>query len=132
MALYCSIALTAFGLRSGPANPVRRLASSISATTPDVTPAAMLVPLSSRNCLPLCDFTRSFESRFARNELENESDASRLPGATTSGFANPSYHVGPRELYGATTSSSRTIVLKVDAAPTVMADGALPGDVTPP
>ena len=39
------------------------------------------------------------------------------PGATTSGFANPSYHDGPRELYGATRSSSRDTVSKcVDGA----------------
>ena len=35
----------------------------------------------------------------------------RVPGATTSGFTAKSYLVGPRELYGATLSSSRVIVL---------------------
>jgi hypothetical protein len=48
-----------------------------------------------------------------------------------SGLAKPSYQEGPRELYGATTSSSRRTVFCVMAAPTQMADGALHGDVTP-
>src|SRR3954463_12973076 len=53
------------------------------------------------------------------------------PGATTTGLAKPSYHEGPRELYGATRSSPRATVSNVFTAPTVMADGALPGDATP-
>ena len=44
-ALYCSIALTAFGVSLTPGWFVR-LASSINDTTPLTTPAAMLVPLS--------------------------------------------------------------------------------------
>ena len=40
--------------------------------------------------------------------------------------------LGPRELYSATVSSSRVLVPWVRVAPTVMADGALPGDVMPP
>ena len=59
------------------------------------------------------------------------SDTRDNPGATTSGFANASYHVGPRELNGATRSSSRVSLLFVLLAPAVMADGALPGDVSP-
>ena len=59
------------------------------------------------------------------------SDASLWPGAIRSGFAKPSYHDGPRELYGATTSSLRAAVFCVFAAPTQIADGALQGDVMP-
>ena len=54
------------------------------------------------------------------------------PGATTSGFASASYQVGPRELKSATMSSTRARVWNVCAAPTVMADGALPGELMPP
>src|SRR5687768_12751837 len=39
--------------------------------------------------------------------------------------------VGPRELYPATVSSSRLTVFHVFSAPTVIAAGELPGDVTP-
>ena len=53
----------------------------------------------------------------------------RCPGATTSGFAAASYQVGPRELYDATRSSRGDAVFIVSSAPTVIADGALPGDV---
>ena len=59
------------------------------------------------------------------------SEMSHWPGATTSGFANPSNHVGPRELYAATRSSCRDTVSAVVDTPTVMADGELPGDVMP-
>ena len=48
-----------------------------------------------------------------------------------SGLANASYQLGPRELNGATWSSDRTGVPCVSRAPTVMADGALPGEVMP-
>ena len=48
-----------------------------------------------------------------------------------SGLAKASYHVGPRELNVATSSSDLTAVPCVNRAPTVMADGALPGEVTP-
>ena len=48
-----------------------------------------------------------------------------------SGFARPSNQDGPRELYGATVSSIRVAVPFVSSAPTVMADGALPGDAMP-
>ena len=54
------------------------------------------------------------------------------PGATRSGLGSASYHVGPRELYGATTSSAREIVLFVSSAPTVIADGAFAGLRMPP
>src|SRR5271154_1573253 len=53
------------------------------------------------------------------------------PGATTSGFGNALYHVGPRELYDAIASSLRVTVLFVSTAPTVTADGALPGERMP-
>jgi hypothetical protein len=58
-------------------------------------------------------------------------DSRRCPGATTSGFANASYQVGPRELKSETRSSVRAVVPKVREAPTVIAEGALPGDVIP-
>src|SRR5207247_6507816 len=54
------------------------------------------------------------------------------PGATRSGFASPSIQVGPRELYTGIVSSPRPTVPCVLSAPTVIADGALPGDVMPP
>jgi hypothetical protein len=56
---------------------------------------------------------------------------SAWPGAMTSGLMRPSYHVGPRELNFATSSSSRLALALWRAAPIVSADGALPGDVTP-
>src|SRR5207248_10756510 len=56
---------------------------------------------------------------------------SACPGATTSGFANPSYQVGPDELYGATRSSLLIAVSNGLLAPTVIASGALPGEVMP-
>src|SRR5258705_13710834 len=58
-------------------------------------------------------------------------DTSACPGATTSGFAKPSYQVGPDELYGAIRSSLLIAVSKVLLAPTVIASGALPGEVMP-
>jgi hypothetical protein len=60
------------------------------------------------------------------------SDTNAWPGATMSGFAWPSYHAGPRELHGATSSSRREIVSIVMSDPTVIADGAVPGDAMPP
>ena len=56
------------------------------------------------------------------------SETSLWPGAMMSGFANASYHVGPRELYEGMVSSDRASVCFVSSAPTVMADGALPGE----
>jgi hypothetical protein len=53
------------------------------------------------------------------------------PGATTSGLAMPSYQDGPRELKLVTRSSARRSVPKVFEAPTVIADGALPGEAMP-
>src|SRR5918912_1109141 len=49
-----------------------------------------------------------------------------------SGFTARSYRVGPRELYVVTASSDRVTVPNVFNAPTVIADGELPGDVMPP
>ena len=43
----------------------------------------------------------------------------------------PAHHVGPRELYGATRSSVRVFVSNVLTDPTVIAEGALPGDRMP-
>ena len=54
-----------------------------------------------------------------------------VPGATTSGFTKPSNHVGPRDEKSGITSSVRVVVCRVSIAPTVIADGALPGDVRP-
>src|SRR5687768_13046872 len=56
----------------------------------------------------------------------------RVPGATTSGLTAMSNRVGPRELYGATTSSDRSRVPLVSTAPTVSAAGEFPGEVIPP
>ena len=53
------------------------------------------------------------------------------PGASTSGLAKPSYHVGPRELKADAVSSRRSAVPCTSRLPAVMADGALPGDVMP-
>ena len=54
------------------------------------------------------------------------------PGATTSGFAKPSNQEGPRELKGSMRSSALMTVLRGFIEPTVMADGALPGEAMPP
>ena len=56
---------------------------------------------------------------------------SAWPGARTSGLMVPSYQVGPRELNGETSSSSRAPVPFVRSEPTVNADGALPGELMP-
>ena len=55
----------------------------------------------------------------------------RCPLTTTSGLAKPSYHVGPRELYGATASCVIVWLPRASTDPTLIADGALPGDVIP-
>src|SRR2546421_260101 len=70
-------------------------------------------------------------NEYHRYEVTSASDGSLWPGAITSGFAKPSYHDGPLELYGATVSSPRVTVFSVFAAPTQMAEGALHGEVTP-
>src|SRR5262245_59435766 len=103
------------------------------ATTPLVTAAAMLVPLKRRY---RASFSPGAETRLVASCLYSEpaiaaSETSAWPGATMSGFARPEYHAGPRELYGATASSKRDTVFCVFSAPTVMTDGALPGDVIP-
>ena len=56
----------------------------------------------------------------------------RVPGATTSGLTARSYLVGPRELYGAIVSSDVSALPFASIAPTVIAYGELPGEVTPP
>ena len=106
-------------------------ACSMSATTPLVTPVAMLDPLMARSDWPLFAVTWLVLSNLYRYDETLAADVRLWPGATTSGLANASNHAGPRELYGATTSSSRVVVFRVIAAPTVIADGALPGDVIP-
>ena len=76
--------------------------------------------------------SRERPGRPASTDEGASDDSMAAPGATRSGFAMPSYHVGPRELNAAMRSSERFSVPAVCAAPTVMADGALPGDVMPP
>jgi hypothetical protein len=71
-------------------------------------------------------------SCIARRRLPTAAtDRTFSPGATTSGFRNPSYHVGPRELNAETRSSSREIVSNMFVDPLVIAEGALPGDAMP-
>ena len=65
----------------------------------------------------------------ARYDPSASADASRLPGATTSGFSTRSNSVGPREDYFATVSSDRFTVSCMSTAPTVSAAGSLPGEV---
>ena len=98
------MALTRFGgQRLLPVEAVLLCASTTSATTPLATPAAMLVPLSTSSGWPFLDVARLVGSVLYRYDDALASDASLCPGATTSGLAKPSYHDGPRELYGATT-----------------------------
>src|SRR5262245_9192588 len=94
-ALTCSIALSA--LTGGAAPNLTRACSISSATLPLTTPAAMLVPLSFRCGRPLI-VTR--DSGYWRYNVcaTSADDTSCWPGATTSGFAYASIHVGPREL----------------------------------
>src|SRR3954471_23752823 len=105
-------------------------ACSISATTPLVTPVLMLVPLRISSASPFLIFPDASAWLYSV-EPTAASDASLWPDATKSGFASPVYHAGPRELYGATTSSVREIDPCVITAPAVIASGALPGDVMP-
>src|SRR4051812_38457461 len=91
----------------------------------------MLDPLNCRNCWLFFALTRPPCTSLKRYDEIFVSEDNLCPGATTSGLTKASNHVGPRELYGATTSSPRVVVSCVIAAPTVIADGALPGDVTP-
>src|SRR4026209_530034 len=99
--------------------------------TPVETAALMLVPLSVSRRSPFLTLPAATAALESVDPIA-ASDARRWPGATTSGLASASYHVGPRELYGATTSSWRVTVFCVITAPTVMAECALPGDVMPP
>src|SRR5688572_11642576 len=98
------------------------------ATTPDATPVAMLEPLKRRY-----GATRSRRSSFSYSLLlELPIETSPWPGASTSGLMRPSYHVGPRELNGDTSSSERSRFLFDRSDPTVSAEGALPGELIPP
>ncbi len=76
--------------------------------------------------------TRRSGNVVARYENGDAVDVIRRPGATTSGFTNPSNTVGPRELKSATTSSERNAVPLVSTAPTVMTAGSLAGERTLP
>jgi hypothetical protein len=93
----------------------------------------MLVPLRRRYLLygSVLVETRALGSVWYRVFPDQVTAVSAWPGATTSGFVNPSYHVGPRELYAVMASSDRVVVPLVSNAPTVIADGALPGDAMP-
>ncbi len=91
----------------------------------------MLVPDSFRNALPDSPVTTRPGYEAASALPGASSDGSMWPGATTSGLTRPSYHVGPRELYRDSRSSPRSAVPSWSNAPTVMAEGALPGDVMP-
>src|SRR5215468_6475480 len=73
------------------------LASSSSAITPVATAAAMLVPVKSRSGMP-STVSCGYVGLFASVEPGTASENRFTPGAITSGFARPSYHVGPREL----------------------------------
>src|SRR6185436_20051669 len=126
--VYCSSALTAFGVRFGSACNIR-------ATVPDTTGAAMLVPLKLRygsEAVAIAparrnsDFVESIVLPAAAIETVP------VPGAMRSGFAVQSRYVGPRELNGATASSVRSGVPLVVDAPTVITHGALAGALMPP
>src|SRR5262245_47999159 len=65
-------------------------------------------------------------------EFGASSEIILLPGAARSGLALLSYLVGPLDEYVVTLSSSREAVPKVLVAPTVIANGELPGDAMPP
>src|SRR5262245_48248115 len=102
----------------------------MTAMRPETTPADMLVPFSLRNLVvPVLVTSDGYSVSSVLPDASFEISA--CPGARMSGLPMPSYHVGPRELKGATRSSPREIVPLVTAAPTVMADGALPGDAMP-
>src|SRR5690349_16984129 len=104
-----------------------RLASMTSATTPLATAAAMLVPLSLMyGAISVCSCELPY-----RVVVGSLMAISAWPGATTSGLTCEVYHVGPRELKSDTSSSERVAVALVRRAPTVSADGALPGEVMP-
>src|SRR5688572_12972245 len=98
------------------------------ATTPEVTPVAMLEPLKRRY-----GATGSRRSSFSYSVLiEVPIETRPWPGASTSGLMRPSYHVGPRELNRDTSSSERSRFRLDRSEPTVSADGALPGELIPP
>src|SRR5918911_1824041 len=116
------MAFTAFGVSLG-------FACSISATVPDTTGAAMLVPLRLRYGSDAVDTVPA--TRYAAFVASRVLPAASIetipvPGATRSGFAAQSRYVGPRELKLATTSSPRCGVPWVLVAPTVSTHGALP------
>src|SRR5262245_47838117 len=97
MAVNSRMALTRCGV-SG-LEKVLRFASSTSAATPLAMAVAMLVPLRRKNRTesPATVMRRSGRSLYRELPIA-AADTSPLPGATRSGFASPSYHVGPREL----------------------------------
>src|SRR6185436_5490635 len=104
----------------------------MSETTPLTTPAAMLVPLSFVSLQVPLVLINPPGYLDAIAQLLGTSETRCDPGATMSGFWKPSYHVGPRELYQAISSSLREGVWCVSRAPTVIAPGEFAGDVIPP
>src|SRR5215212_1374852 len=95
----------------------------------------MLVPLSDRYGLaprPSEPSTRYSALAKYRELPAAASDMVPVPGATRSGLAAKSIHVGPAELYGAIWSSARVTVPSVEDAPTVRTHGEFPGAVMPP
>src|SRR5262249_59513522 len=128
-AVYWRIAFTAFGVSRG-------LASSISATVPDTTGAATLVPLrlmyglyQSEGLFPAIRLAGLVCASVLNGSVV---DSMPTPGAIRSGLAAKSIHDGPRALKMPIVSSERAAVPAWLAAPTVSTHGALPGDVMPP
>src|ERR671911_534804 len=97
------------------------------ATRPETAPVAMLEPFSFRY-FDVPSWMTSQGYSIARVLPSTSFEIMAWPGATMSGFAMASNHDGPRELYPVTRSSARVTVALVSAAPTEIADGALPGD----
>src|SRR5439155_17092775 len=99
-AVNSTIALIAFGASGGRmVLNASRFAPIANAATPLATPAAMLVPLNVMYAgRPEEPGTRN-DGYVVASVLPGAIGAiNRYPGATTSGFAKASYHVGPREL----------------------------------
>ena len=101
-AVYCSTALTALGVSAGReqrcrTNPTRRVLARLEtrATTPLVTAGGHA------GAAQLDVLGVDAQRRVAHVERAGgggERAELACPGATRSGFAKPSYHVGPREL----------------------------------
>src|SRR5205807_6389220 len=90
------------------------LAWNIRAATPETTAVACDVPVPLKYESP----TRADGWVTSMRDPGSRSDTMEIPGATTSGLANPSW-VGPSEENGATWSSETLEVCSVSSAPTV-------------